>query len=163
VIIFPNGIAGKDQTFHVGYTKYPENDKELRKMIGRKYERTLERKKKRSKEKTEPERQWKHFVKIARFHKKFPRQWDIFRGWLHDSDYLEGTDMCNEPKINADLWEQYSFRNPEGDLGPEMLFVELIIDWAQWVSREPNQDELQQVKKENLSVLAEMANESSDE
>ena len=69
---------------------------------------------------------------------------------------MEGSDRCNEPKIDCDRWEQYCFTD-QGGLGPGHLFIELHIDWAEWVSRQPDYDEVKTKKERVLETLAELA------
>jgi len=157
VIVFPRGEAPENTTFHVGHAEYPYGDEELCTLLGKKYKAFKEGQAswRTQKDKNLPEFRWKHFVKLARCYGLVPVGKRIFRGWLHDSDFLTATERCQEPVIDVNRWEQYCFTHPLIDLRYEsnMIFIELHVDWAEWVRRDINGDELAEARDEYLSII----------
>mmetsp|Transcript_36009 Transcript_36009/g.39012 ORF Transcript_36009/g.39012 Transcript_36009/m.39012 type:complete len:510 (+) Transcript_36009:773-2302(+) len=135
VILFPDGQAPQKETFRVGFTDYPKID-DYAFSAAKLYKKFLKEIKKTWKETDENDLKWKLFVKNARYFNFIPEtNKKIFYGWLHDSDHLDGTDkyMYNEPTIEAARWDQYCFTDIHKNLGEKKLFIELHMNWAEWV------------------------------
>ena len=79
---------------------------------------------------------WKEFVKVSRCFCKVPAGKRIFKGYLHDSNSVEETNNCREPRIDRDGWIQHCYRDHQ-DLGDERLFIELDVDWNEWIDDVP--------------------------
>jgi hypothetical protein len=97
------------------YKKYKEFEKELNKSGS-----------------NEEERRWKEFLKLARFFGEVPDGKRLFSGWLHDCEATALTDSCSQPIIDKDRWMQYCFTQ-SADLGDALLFIELNVDWNEWI------------------------------
>ena len=80
---------------------------------------------------------WKEFVKLARCYNLVMPGKQVFYGFLHNCERTELTDKCREPTIDADKWIQYCFvpdqRGEVPQLGEQRLFVELSVDWSEWI------------------------------
>ena len=136
VVVFPNSEITYDEGhFHVGFQEHTFSEKKLRdnqQLVKSGYFKGRDKWDKKDKN----EFRWKEFVKLARCHYILPTNCSVFRGWLHDSDCLQDTDNCREPKIEKDKWEQYCFTpyNSQFVLDQDhLLFIEFFIDWAEWV------------------------------
>ena len=117
----------KNQIHNVNETR-PFNDS----MLQGKFKEFNEKKKSWKKADTN----WKEFVKVARCFLEVPAGKRIFKGYLHDSDSVEETNNCREPRIDRDGWIQHCYRDHQ-DLGDERLFIELDVDWNEWIDDVP--------------------------
>lgn len=155
VAIFPEAKTPANETFNVGVTKYPYNNDDLRELIPDAY-KTFDQK---QKEWKAEDFEWKKFVKLARSHDIRPDGYKVFYGWLHDSDHSEGTKNCREPVVEKDRWVQYCFTKTDGrSLGIKKIFIELHLDWAQWVGQASTVEEL---KKDRKALIGQVTREAS--
>jgi hypothetical protein len=87
-----------------------------------------------SKAKCKEEKYWKEFVILSRGFNIVPFGKRLFWGWLHDhSETTANTDRLRMPKIDKQRLVQYCFTYPV-DLGLDRHFIELDVDWNDWIS-----------------------------
>ena len=142
--------------FHVGHTPYPTN--ELQKTARRndeveKYDKMVKNQKSWSK----TDWQWKQFVKASLYLGFVPRHKELFYGLIHDSDQLGSTGNCREPQPDSDRWIQYCFPDPEV-LGRNLIFIELHIDWREWLPTQVSSEFSSSCRKHTIDLLTRLAN-----
>ena len=143
VILFPkphqfNKRKNQKDIYQVGKKK-PFKDEHLKNHVLR-YEDDYEKFKKfeRGLNQSDSEyvRYWKEFLKLSRYFGEVPDGQRLFFGWLHNCEATALTDICKQPRIDEDRWVQYCFTKTK-DLGDARLFIELNVDWNEWIDKIP--------------------------
>ena len=138
----------------MGFTPYPDEAEQTARRLKRKYKKLEQSEQIWGKGSSKEEMQWNHHIKLARDFDVVPHEPKIFHGWLHDSDFLSVNGHCfDEPKIEASKWEQYCFKYPSC-LGDDLVFIEMHIDWRQWVDEVPSHCKSKAEKQHHLSLIA---------
>ena len=89
-------------------------------------------------------------MKLARYFGEVPPGKAIIFGWLHDCETTNLTDRCREPNIDESEWIQYCFCNPNF-LGTDRLFIEFVVNWAEWKD-DPDDTDWEDQAKETMEM-----------